>query len=90
MECAEDLLKFVCKYVLEKSTEDVNFLSKRVDKTIVENLQFMTSGSLEKISYTEAVEILKQVKVFCHVLTFIECFARKIKHFECRHAFLIL
>nr|GLL33288.1 asparagine--tRNA ligase, cytoplasmic 2 [Ipomoea trifida] len=61
MECAEDLLKFVCKYVLEKSTEDVNFLSKRVDKTIVENLQFMTSGSLEKISYTEAVEILKQV-----------------------------
>ncbi|XP_031121735.1 asparagine--tRNA ligase, cytoplasmic 2 [Ipomoea triloba] len=61
VQCAEDLLKFVCKYVLEKSAEDVNFLSKRVDKTIVENLQFMTSGSLEKISYTEAVEILKQV-----------------------------
>lgn len=67
MECAEDLLKFVCKYVLDKSAEDVKFLSKRVDKTIVENLQFMTSGSLEKISYTEAVEILKQVKAFCHI-----------------------
>ncbi|RAL47779.1 hypothetical protein DM860_012404 [Cuscuta australis] len=60
MNCADDLLKFICKWILENSTEDVKFLSKRTDKSIEDHLRLMTSCSPEKISYTEAVKLLNQ------------------------------
>ncbi|CAH9138710.1 unnamed protein product [Cuscuta epithymum] len=60
MNCADDLLKFICKSILENSTQNVKFLSKRVDKSITERLKFMTSCSLERISYSDAVKVLKQ------------------------------
>ncbi|CAH9074237.1 unnamed protein product [Cuscuta epithymum] len=61
MNCADDLLKFICKSVLENSTEDVKFLSKRSNKsiTVMEHLNFITSCSLKRVSYTEAVNDLK-------------------------------
>ncbi|KAA8550553.1 hypothetical protein F0562_002237 [Nyssa sinensis] len=61
MNCADDLLKFICKWVLENCSEDLAFVSKRIDKTIVDRLQSMTSSSFEKLSYAEAVEVLKKV-----------------------------
>lgn len=61
MECAVDFLKFMCKWILENCTEDLKFVSKRVDKLVVDRLQLITIGPFEKISYTEAVEALKQV-----------------------------
>uniref|UniRef100_A0A5B6ZBR0 asparagine--tRNA ligase n=1 Tax=Davidia involucrata TaxID=16924 RepID=A0A5B6ZBR0_DAVIN len=60
MNCADDLLKFLCKWVLENCSEDLTFVSKRIDKTIVDHLQSLTSSSFVKISYAEAVELLKQ------------------------------
>ncbi|CAH9138709.1 unnamed protein product [Cuscuta epithymum] len=60
MNCADDLLKFICKSVLENSTQDVKFLLKRLDKNITDRLKFMTSCSLERISYSDAVKVLKQ------------------------------
>ncbi|KAG5514857.1 hypothetical protein RHGRI_036040 [Rhododendron griersonianum] len=62
MNCADDFLKFVSKWVLENCSEDLKFLSKRVDPTIVDRLQLLTSSSFQRISYAEAVEVLKQVK----------------------------
>ncbi|KAK6141879.1 hypothetical protein DH2020_024376 [Rehmannia glutinosa] len=61
MECAIDFLKFICKWILENCTEDLKFVSKRVDKLVVDRLQLIVTGPFEKISYTEAVETLKQV-----------------------------
>ncbi|KAG8387318.1 hypothetical protein BUALT_Bualt02G0008800 [Buddleja alternifolia] len=61
MECASDFLKFMCKWVLENCDEDLKFVSKRVDRLVVDRLQLIASGSFEKISYTEAVQVLKQV-----------------------------
>ncbi|XP_059626258.1 asparagine--tRNA ligase, cytoplasmic 2-like [Cornus florida] len=61
MNCANDLLKFLCKWTLENCSEDLTFVTKRIDKTIVDRLQSMTSSSFKKISYAEAVEVLKQV-----------------------------
>ncbi|KAL7116155.1 hypothetical protein ACP275_04G225100 [Erythranthe tilingii] len=60
MECAIDFLKFICKWILENCTEDLKFVSKRVDKLVVDRLQSIALGPIEKISYTEAVEVLKQ------------------------------
>ncbi|KAI3667895.1 hypothetical protein L6452_42965 [Arctium lappa] len=61
MSCAEDFLKFVSDYVSENCYENLYFLSKRVDKTIIDRLRSMASTPFEKISYTTAVEVLEKV-----------------------------
>lgn len=60
MNCAEDFLKFLCKSVLESCVGDINFFSKRFDKSNVERLQSLISSSFERISYAQAVEALQQ------------------------------
>lgn len=61
MDCAGDLLKFTCKWILDNCPDDLKFVSKRIDKAVVDRLQSFVSSSFEKISYADAVEKLKQV-----------------------------
>ncbi|KAL3517878.1 hypothetical protein ACH5RR_020467 [Cinchona calisaya] len=61
MDCAGDLLKFICKWILDNCPDDLKFVSNRIEKDVVDRLQSVLSTSFEKISYAEAVEILKQV-----------------------------
>ncbi|PIN20947.1 Asparaginyl-tRNA synthetase [Handroanthus impetiginosus] len=61
MECASDFLKFICKWMLENCEEDLKFVAKRIDKLVVHRLRLIATDSFEKISYTEAVEVLKQI-----------------------------
>jgi asparaginyl-tRNA synthetase len=61
MRCAEDFFKFLCKWILDNCSEDLKFVLKRIDKTCIVRLQSMISSTFEKISYTEAVDNLKQV-----------------------------
>ncbi|KNA16948.1 hypothetical protein SOVF_084250 [Spinacia oleracea] len=62
MSCATDLLKHLCKWVLENCTEDMKFVLKRVDQSIVGRLQSVVSTNFEKIPYCKAIDILKQVR----------------------------
>ncbi|CAL5353392.1 unnamed protein product [Camellia sinensis] len=62
INCAYDLLKSVSQWALDNCSEDLKFLSKRVDQTIEDRLKKMTSSSFRRISYEAAVEVLKQVK----------------------------
>ncbi|CAI0441449.1 unnamed protein product [Linum tenue] len=61
MNCAEEHLKFICKWVLEKCTGDMGFISNRIDKTCIDRLQATIACSYERIAYMDAVEILKKV-----------------------------
>jgi len=61
MNCAEDFLKFVSNWVAENLYENLYFLSKRVDKTILDRLNSLASMVFEKITYTTAVEVLSKV-----------------------------
>ncbi|KAM3382524.1 asparagine-tRNA ligase, cytoplasmic 2 [Capsicum galapagoense] len=61
MDCANDFLKFVCKMLVEDCMEDLQFVLKRIDKAVIERLQFTMSSSFERISYAEAIEVLRQV-----------------------------
>ena len=61
MNCGTDLLKFLCAWVLEHCSEDLMFVSKRLDSTILDRLQSIAVGSFEKISYAEAINNLKKV-----------------------------
>ncbi|MBN1339515.1 MAG: asparagine--tRNA ligase [Bacteroidales bacterium] len=72
MDLAEDLLKYLLNYALEHCPDDLDFLSKRQqdeeknkkqeDRSpmeLIEKLKFVIDNKFERISYTEAYEILK-------------------------------
>ncbi len=75
MDLAEEFLKYLIAYVLEHCREDLEFLDKRLrdeEKTrkkeerskmsLLERLQFVLEHDFERLSYTEAVEILMSSK----------------------------
>ncbi|XP_012490912.1 asparagine--tRNA ligase, cytoplasmic 2 [Gossypium raimondii] len=61
MKCAEDCFKFLCRWILDNCSEDMKFVLKRIDKTVAHRLEYMASSSYDRISYREAVEILRKV-----------------------------
>jgi len=73
MDLAEALLKYVIKYALEKNAEDIEFLTQRLteeekqkpqnersEMSLLEKLQFCLGNNFERITYTEAIDILKE------------------------------
>jgi len=71
MDLAEDFVKFVIKYALEHCIEDLEILEKRLveeEKTkkqeekspmpLLEKLKFVVENSFERLTYTEAIDIL--------------------------------
>jgi len=60
MECAENYLKFCLKYVLENNKEDMQYLDSQIEKGIIERLKHVTENDFIRVSYTEAIEILKK------------------------------
>ena len=63
MECAENYLKFCLKYVLENNKEDMQYLDAQIEKGIIERLKHVTENNFIRVSYTEAIEILKKVSI---------------------------
>ena len=59
MELAEGLLKRIFRDVLEKCAEDVQFFNERIDKTVLDTLRHVTESQFLRVSYSEAIEILK-------------------------------
>ena len=60
MILAESMLKYVINYVLENAPEEMAFFNKFVDKGLIERLQHVASSDFAHVTYTEAIEILKQ------------------------------
>ncbi|MDX1985900.1 MAG: asparagine--tRNA ligase [Candidatus Obscuribacter sp.] len=58
MQCAEDFLKTIFSDVLNNCPRDMAFFNERIDKTVIETLQGIVNSSFERVSYTEAVDIL--------------------------------
>jgi len=59
-DLAEDYLKYLLTFVLENCAEDLDFFNKRIDKTLLENLQSIIKSTFVRITYTEAVDILQK------------------------------
>ncbi len=57
---AEEYLKYLFNYVLENSSEDLGFFNQRIEKGIIEKLAKLAESKFERISYTEAIEILRK------------------------------
>jgi len=73
MNLAEELLKYVIKYVLDKNAEDLEFLTLRLteeekqkpqnersEMSLLEKLKFCLDNDFERLTYTEAIEILRE------------------------------
>lgn len=71
MDLAEEFLKYLIKYALENCADDMEFLSKRhadenknkpqaerEEMTLIEKLKFVCENSFERVTYTEAIDIL--------------------------------
>jgi asparaginyl-tRNA synthetase len=71
MDLAEEMLKFLVKYALDNCKDDLEFLEKRLleeekskpqnersDMALIEKLQFVIANNFERLTYTQAVEVL--------------------------------
>jgi len=57
---AEEFLRFIFKWVLEKCQEDMQFFNERIKPGIIQNLELIVNSSFEIVTYTEAIEKLQQ------------------------------
>lgn len=60
MDCAEDYLKYVTRYVLTHCNEDMEFFDAFIEKGVIERLKHVADSPFARLTYTEAVEILKK------------------------------
>lgn len=60
MKLAEDYLKTIFRNVLEECAEEMEFFDAFIRKGVLERLRHVVEQPFEKITYTEAVEILKK------------------------------
>jgi asparaginyl-tRNA synthetase len=58
MRLAEDMLKYIIRYVMKNAPEEIEFLNKFVDKGLKERLEHVASSDFGRVTYTEAIELL--------------------------------
>jgi len=60
MDLAEANIKHIFRSLLEQCPEDMAFFNKWIDTTVIETLEHIVESEFERLTYTEAVDILKQ------------------------------
>ena len=60
MALAWDMIRYLIRHVLEKCPQEIAFFNSFVDKTLQQRLTDLANADYEKVTYTEAVEILKK------------------------------
>ncbi len=71
MDLAEEMLKYICKYIIDNFADDLAFLNEREkaeqqtkpvnernELTLLERLDFVINNDFKRITYTEAIEVL--------------------------------
>ena len=59
MDVAEAMVKYIIKTVLERCPAEMEFFNKFVDKGLLTRLDNVLNNEFKRLSYTEAIEILK-------------------------------
>ena len=60
MDVAEAMIKHIIRTVMEKCPQEMAFFNSFVDKGLIERLEHVASSDFGRVSYTEAVELLKK------------------------------
>jgi asparaginyl-tRNA synthetase len=61
MNLAEDFIKYLIRYALANCIDDLEFLNKMYDNELIERLKFVIDNPFERLTYTQAIEILLKV-----------------------------
>ena len=60
MDTAEAMTKYVIRYVLDNCPDEMAFFNQFIDKGLIERLELVANSEFGRITYTEAIEILKK------------------------------
>ena len=60
MELEEEMIKYLINHLLANCKDEVEFFNNFVDKTLLDRLNNVISNDFAKVTYTEAIEILKK------------------------------
>jgi asparaginyl-tRNA synthetase len=73
MNLAEEFIQYIIRYVMEQNADDLEFLRQRLldeekqkpqnersELDLIQKLQFVTENKFERVTYTEAIDILLQ------------------------------
>ncbi|MNJ94636.1 Asparagine--tRNA ligase [compost metagenome] len=60
MELAEDMIKYIIRYVMEQCPEEMEFFNQFIEKGLFDKLNNVLNSDFGRVTYTEAIEILKK------------------------------
>ena len=60
MDLAEDMLKYVLRYVMDTCPDEIDLFNRFVDKGLRARLEHVAASTFQRVTYTEAVSILEQ------------------------------
>ena len=60
MRLAEDMIKYIISFVLERAPEEMNFFNSFVDRGLLERLNHVLNSDFGHITYTDAIALLEQ------------------------------
>ena len=77
MDLAEEMLQYICSYIMDNYADDLKFLNDREEKeqaskpanernemNLIERLTFVCKNEFERITYTEAINVLRNSKPY--------------------------
>ncbi len=70
MDLEEDFIKYCVRWALDNCHDDLEFLNKMVDKTLLERLEGVLKESFVRLPYTKGIEILEQAVANGHKFEF--------------------
>lgn len=70
MDLEEDFIKHCVRWALEHCKEDLEFLNKMVDKTLLERLEGVVKEDFVRLTYTEGIELLEKAAKEGHKFEF--------------------
>ena len=62
MDIIEEMIKYIVKYVMENAKEEMEFFNKFIDRELFTRLNILINNDFDRITYTEAIEILKNAE----------------------------
>jgi len=60
MDLAEDYVRYVVQWVLDKNIDDLEFFNQRIENNLLNELNIIAENTFERVSYTDAMKILEK------------------------------
>lgn len=70
MDLEEDFIKYCVQWALDNCRDDLNFLNKMIDKTLIQTLESVVKEHFVRLPYTEAITILQKAEADGHKFEF--------------------